>query len=280
MQVINATDQVTLLANETKPGGVATKGASLQLQHNKQLTNGTGANQVNVLFEDQRTLGTGTAVANSAVAPTLATSTTTGSLAPGTYYVKGCYKNANGRTIGSAEASIVVPGGTSTNIITATLPALPAGATGSDFFVSTVVGHEAFTVTSASNVGIILALPATSADSVPVYNTTVAASETLNLSNASLLDDFGATITFTQVRSIYVENLSAVYPMFIFSSGLFRGAQKTGAPTPLLIGPGEVYHVTEYAQGWPINPGINDTFGITGCDPAGTIYNVVLYGNE
>lgn len=68
----------------------------------------------------------------SPAAPILAYSTTGGTLLPGSYYyILSAYTGSNNQeTAALAAALISVPTGTSTNSITVTMPALPAGATG------------------------------------------------------------------------------------------------------------------------------------------------------
>lgn len=65
--------------------------------------------------------------------PTTATATTGGTLAPGTYYYRCAARNPAGHTIECVEFSQVVPGGTSTNTVTITFPAL-RGHTGWDVY--------------------------------------------------------------------------------------------------------------------------------------------------
>lgn len=64
--------------------------------------------------------------------PTLVAATTGGTLPPGTYYyLLSAYTSANtSETEAGPAATVSVPVGTSTNAITVTMPALPAGATG------------------------------------------------------------------------------------------------------------------------------------------------------
>lgn len=71
-------------------------------------------------------------------APTLATATTGGTVAAGTYYVQLAYVNASGETVLGPVASQVTAGSTST--ITVTTGALPAGATSVKAYISTASG--------------------------------------------------------------------------------------------------------------------------------------------
>lgn len=68
----------------------------------------------------------------SPLAPTLSTASTGGVLLPGNYYyVLTAYTGTNTQeTRGPSPKYILIPSGTSTNIVTVTLPALPAGADG------------------------------------------------------------------------------------------------------------------------------------------------------
>lgn len=76
---------------------------------------------------------TGTAALGTPAAPTLATATTGGTLAAGTYSYRIAATNLAGTTLASVAATIVVPGGTSTNTVTITAP-MVAGATGYKFY--------------------------------------------------------------------------------------------------------------------------------------------------
>lgn len=61
----------------------------------------------------------------------LATATTGGSLAPGTYkYALAYYQNAGGVTTAPNLSTVIVPTGTATNVVTIPLPPLPDGADG------------------------------------------------------------------------------------------------------------------------------------------------------
>lgn len=113
---------------------------------------------------------------NPLVAPTLGTATTGGTLVAGTYWVGYSYKDASGETIVSPATSIVVPGGTSTNTVTVTAPALPAGATGINvYFSPTSAITLAFNGTSATNTYTVTAPNAGGAVASPAVNTTVSA---------------------------------------------------------------------------------------------------------
>lgn len=73
-------------------------------------------------------------------APTLASSTSGGLLAAGTYYVTVTYTTATGETTASGEASVTTTG--STGEITVTSPATATGATGYNVYASTSSGTE------------------------------------------------------------------------------------------------------------------------------------------
>jgi hypothetical protein len=68
--------------------------------------------------------------------PTLGTTTTGGTLAPGTYYyILTAWEGVNtSETNGKNAATITIPVGTATNKITITFPTLPAGATGFNIY--------------------------------------------------------------------------------------------------------------------------------------------------
>jgi parallel beta-helix repeat protein len=61
--------------------------------------------------------GTTASALSTPAAPTFATSPTGGIITPGTYYYRVAAANAQGTSLASAEASVVVPGGSSTNTI-------------------------------------------------------------------------------------------------------------------------------------------------------------------
>jgi hypothetical protein len=85
-------------------------------------------------------VATPTQITTPVAAPTVATATTGGTVLPGTYVVGFQWVNAQGETALSPTATIVVPAGTSTNTITVTIPALPAGATAAAVYVSQAGG--------------------------------------------------------------------------------------------------------------------------------------------
>jgi hypothetical protein len=110
-------------------------------------------------------------------APTLATATTGGTVLAGTYKVIVTYVNANGETVGSASASQVTTGSTST--ITITSPTQPGGATGWYAYV-TQVGGSVYTrqqaAGSPTNIAtnlVLTAPPTSSGANPPVVNSTL-----------------------------------------------------------------------------------------------------------
>lgn len=81
-----------------------------------------------------------TTVSTPSTAPTLAAAANAGSTLPAaTYYVVYTWANANGETLISPEASQAITSGQQLNI---TIPALPAGATSANIYVSTSTGTE------------------------------------------------------------------------------------------------------------------------------------------
>ncbi len=109
--------------------------------------------------------------------PGLSTATTGGSLAAGTYLVKITYVNPSGETIGSAEASIVTTGTTST--ITITSPAANQNATGWNAYVTAVngaSGTETKQNTSATAIGTNLTITSiVTGAALPTADTTACA---------------------------------------------------------------------------------------------------------
>lgn len=99
-------------------------------------------------------------------APTLATATTGGTVAAGTYFVQLSYVNAVGETVLGPVSSQVTTGSTST--VTVTTGALPAGATSVKAYISTTTGvyTKYFSGTGAPIV--ITAPPATGTSGTPV----------------------------------------------------------------------------------------------------------------
>jgi hypothetical protein len=105
--------------------------------------------------------------------PTLGTATTGGFLAPSTYYVRITAITADGESQGSTEVDIVVPTGTSTNVINVTTPA-PAGSIVSyNIYVSDRSNGERFAGNDGgSSAFVVTNLPASSDESCPNIDTT------------------------------------------------------------------------------------------------------------
>lgn len=90
-------------------------------------------------------------VANPSAAFTLGQTATGGALSDGTYYVAYAFRSDNGETKLQTEQSIVLNGGTSTQVINVTaLPALPTGATSIAIYIGTVSGTLYFQGTTTS----------------------------------------------------------------------------------------------------------------------------------
>lgn len=100
--------------------------------------------------------------------PTLAASTTGGSLASGTVYVKVTAVNASGETAGSNEANVSVTGPTGSVAVSWT--AVP-GASKYNVYASSVAGQEIFVGQTTSTSYTITSLPSSGA-AVPSANTT------------------------------------------------------------------------------------------------------------
>lgn len=105
--------------------------------------------------------------------PTLTASTTGGTLASGTYYVKITYVSATGETLPSNEATVTVTG--PTGQIAVTSPSAETGATGYNVYASLTSGAE---VKQNGNTAIAIGTPydidalATGTASPPTINTT------------------------------------------------------------------------------------------------------------
>lgn len=100
------------------------------------------------------------------VAPTLATATTGGTIAAGTYYVQLSAVNTSGETPLGPVASQVTTGSTST--ITVTTGALPAGATGFKAYISTTSGTYTRYFTGTGAPIVITVPPASGTAGTPV----------------------------------------------------------------------------------------------------------------
>lgn len=82
-------------------------------------------------------------VANPNTAPTLSTNNTGGSLSGSiTVYAKYSWVTTMGETQCSPEANVVIPSGTNTNTVTATIPSLPAGVSSANLYLSIATGTE------------------------------------------------------------------------------------------------------------------------------------------
>jgi len=109
-------------------------------------------------------------------APTLTTTATGGSIAPGTYQVALSYTNATGSTVNGPISTIVVPAGTSTNVINvAALTPLPTNATGVAAYVSQVGGGvlSLGTITPTTGAAAVIgAIPSAGSGAAPATNGT------------------------------------------------------------------------------------------------------------
>ncbi len=113
-------------------------GISWQIQNGGNTANGGGFR--------------GGSLLSAPAAPGLATATTGGTVAAGTYKVVVTYSDANGETTHSAEASIVTTGATST--ITITSPADPSSTAATwSVYVGTVAGGPWFVMATAQVIG-------------------------------------------------------------------------------------------------------------------------------
>jgi hypothetical protein len=116
----------------------------------------------------------GPAVAGPTAAPGLATATSGGTLAAGTWTVGYTWTTASGETQLSPTATQVTTGAAST--ITVTPPALPAGATGYNVYVSLVANALALAKSNATVQSgatyVVTGPPATGNAAVPQANTT------------------------------------------------------------------------------------------------------------
>lgn len=235
---------------------------------------------------------TNTQIANATTAATFGTPVTTGgTLVGGTsIYVTYTFKTSSGETLQSAEAVYAVPAGTSTNIITATTPSVPSGATGINVYVGAVSGSESFAGTSSGNTFVITALPSAGAALPSPWNTTFSVSETLNLTNGSLADPFGIAITFKGLSALHIENQSLTSPLA--EGGATFGGWKVSSAVKW-YGPGYVWapngtttngynHDTAYgiAGGFKVIASVNDTIKVTSYDPNGVSYGIFIPGNS
>jgi hypothetical protein len=126
-----------------------------------------------------------TVVTPPAAAPVTATATTGGTVLAGTYQAEVTYTNANGETVGSAVASQVTTGSTST--LTVDSPPAATGATGWYAYV-TQAGGSTFTrqqtagSPTAIGTNLVLTAPPTTTGANPPAANTSGTSVTLNLS--------------------------------------------------------------------------------------------------
>lgn len=132
-------------------------------------------------------------------APTLSTVTTGGSVAGNiTAYVKYTWVTANGETLASPEANIVIPNTTNTNTITVTMPTFPNGVTSANMYISTSSGSETkqgstasatYTQTTALTTG--AALPAFGTANKYGVALDPKDSETFTITNADMIYIYG-----------------------------------------------------------------------------------------
>lgn len=233
-------------------------------------------------------------VADATTAPTFGSAATTGGSLTGgsTIYAVYSYKNANGDTNYSAEASYTVPAGTNTNTITLTAPALPANATGINVYVGSATAREAFVGTNSANTFVITALAASGAKAPPQSNGTIFTSETINLS--SLTDAVGASLTLKGVSCLHVENPSLTNSMDLFGGASTFAGPLSIASTSLKVPPAitspnlqgqpitvsTVVHLPAYTAGghWKVIAGVNDQMVVATRDPKGVAYVIILPG--
>lgn len=260
--------------------------------------NSVGAKSVDVVLTNltggtpTKTIATAQIANPTTVLTTSAASTTGGALNGNTnVYVKYSYKNANGETLpNTAELTYAIPAGTNTNTVLVTAPALPSGATGINVYASATAGAEAFVGTSAGNTYTLAGYPAAGAAVPSPYNTTVITSETLNLTDGSLLDPFGTPLVFAGLSNIHIQNPSVTSPMRIGGgAGTFAGP--LGSPSQTLwIPPGVTvsgqvrngyFQLPAYGMvgGWQIKAGVNNLLNVSSFDPWGVTYGVYLPGN-
>ena len=126
------------------------------------------------------TIASAPLLASPLVAPQCSYVNTGGTIVSQTYFVAYTYIATTGETRISPTQFIVVPVGTATNEILATAPALPAGATGTNWYVGLTSTTLKLAGTSATVTTAITALPAGGAAAAPSTNTTPATA-TLNI---------------------------------------------------------------------------------------------------
>ncbi len=100
-----------------------------------------------------------------------ASSTTGGSLPNGTYYLTSTYVDGNGESQVSNEVAVTLSGGTSTQSITYTSPAFPAGVTQTNLYASTTSGGELLSgdTTASGGTIVVASMPASTAKAEPKY---------------------------------------------------------------------------------------------------------------
>lgn len=278
MNISSFTDQTTIIGTESPSGTfVSSRSAQLIRQNTYNITAGTGALQIKNCYDAARVVAAASGqAAQAGTAPTVANAATTGGnfLQSTTYFFTYTYYNSNGETGFSSEGSVAVPSGTNTNTITVTAPSLPSGATGTNWYCSTVTGKEVFCGTFASNTGTLTAVPLAAAIPPSNWNTTGITTDTINLS--TVLDPFGAALAAKGVCGLHIENPSANYPMSVFGGGTFAGPL-LAVTTKIFIPPASHLHLPAYfAGGWPVFAGVNDMLRIATYDPAGITYDIVI----
>lgn len=232
-------------------------------------------------------------IADPTVAPTAGTDVSTGgSLAQSTtYYFKYTYKNANGETLPSPEGSHATPAsGTATNTFVLTAAALPSGATGTNWYLGTAAGQESFVGTSASNTYTATATATAGALPAPAWNTTYVVTETLNLTDGSLKDPFGAGLVFKSVANIHLQNPSVSNPVALHGGGTYAHLQ-TSASNKRWISPAYLDGSGQTRNGYTQSPaygiggvqvvaGVNNTLQVSSHDPDGISYGLFMIGQQ
>jgi len=106
------------------------------------------------------------------------------------------------------------------------------------------------------------------------------ANEDLDLAGG-LTDDNGATITFTEVKALYIENTSAIDTLTVGAAASNALASLFGATTHTLKIPPKTKLLlwSEDATGYAVVAGTGDLLRITNGSGGSTIYNILIAGN-
>lgn len=108
---------------------------------------------------------------------------------------------------------------------------------------------------------------------------TASSNDDLDLAGGALTDIEGAVITFTALKSIYIENTSATQTLTVgVGSNPFVGVLGGTTPT-MIIPPLGIFHVENpSAAGWPVTAGTGDILRIANGAGSTAVAKVCLMG--